>query len=79
MDVADIASIRRFAARWGARPLHVLINNAGVFNFSSGDSPESPRPSVNYIVASAVSASCIIRLVILQPASIVVSDFGSLP
>lgn len=30
LDLASFASIRAFAARWGERPLHVLINNAGV-------------------------------------------------
>lgn len=31
LDVASIASIRSFATQWGKRPLHVLINNAGLF------------------------------------------------
>lgn len=30
LDLADLASVRAFAARWGDRPLHYLINNAGV-------------------------------------------------
>lgn len=30
LDLADFASIRAFAARWGDKPLHVLVNNAGV-------------------------------------------------
>lgn len=36
LDVASQASVRAFAQRWTAarRPLHVLINNAGVFSFS---------------------------------------------
>ena len=32
LDVASLSSIRSFAARWGNRPLHVLVNNAGLFN-----------------------------------------------
>nr|MDQ2860596.1 SDR family NAD(P)-dependent oxidoreductase [Pseudomonadota bacterium] len=30
LDLADLASVRAFAAEWGAAPLHILINNAGV-------------------------------------------------
>lgn len=39
LDVASQASVRAFARRWtdARRPLHVLVNNAGVFCFG-GDS-----------------------------------------
>ena len=30
LDLNDMDSVRAFAARWGDRPLHVLINNAGI-------------------------------------------------
>lgn len=30
LDLSALASVRDFAARWGERPLHLLINNAGV-------------------------------------------------
>lgn len=30
LDLASLASVRAFAARWGDKPLHLLINNAGV-------------------------------------------------
>ena len=30
LDLADLDSVREFAARWGDRPLSLLINNAGV-------------------------------------------------
>ncbi len=30
LDLASLASVRAFAERWGRRPLHLLINNAGV-------------------------------------------------
>ena len=30
LDLADFASVRAFAERWGKRPLSLLINNAGV-------------------------------------------------
>ncbi len=30
LDLSDLSSVRAFLARWGATPLHILINNAGV-------------------------------------------------
>lgn len=30
LDLSDLASVREFASKWGDRPLHLLINNAGV-------------------------------------------------
>jgi NAD(P)-dependent dehydrogenase (short-subunit alcohol dehydrogenase family) len=30
LDLSELASIRAFAGRWGATPLHILINNAAV-------------------------------------------------
>lgn len=31
LDLASLQSVRAFAARWGDRPLHVLVNNAGIY------------------------------------------------
>lgn len=30
LDLADLPSVRRFAAEWGKAPVHALINNAGI-------------------------------------------------
>ena len=30
LDLADLASVRRFGADWGAAPLHILVNNAAI-------------------------------------------------
>jgi NAD(P)-dependent dehydrogenase (short-subunit alcohol dehydrogenase family) len=30
LDLADLASVRRFAADWGDAPLHILVNNAAI-------------------------------------------------
>ncbi len=30
LDLADLASVRRFTADWGAAPLHILVNNAAI-------------------------------------------------
>ena len=47
LDVCSLASVSDFAARWGAseRPLHVLINNAGVMSYGCAlSSPKLTRP-----------------------------------
>ncbi|QNP71829.1 SDR family NAD(P)-dependent oxidoreductase [Streptomyces roseirectus] len=36
LDLADLASVREFAAGWEGRPLHVLINNAGIMMVPEG-------------------------------------------
>ena len=36
LELGDLASIRSFAKRWGARPLSILINNAGVMGCPKG-------------------------------------------
>ena len=38
LDLSSLASVRRFAEAWRRRglPLHVLINNAGIFSMSGG-------------------------------------------
>ncbi len=41
LDLADLESVRDFAARWGKRPLHYLINNAGVMNPPFGRTPQA--------------------------------------
>ncbi|VWX50582.1 SDR family NAD(P)-dependent oxidoreductase [Novosphingobium sp. 9U] len=30
IDLGDLASVRAFAAEWGDKPLHILVNNAGI-------------------------------------------------
>jgi hypothetical protein len=32
LDLASLESVRQFVQRWQQRPLHVLVNNAGMFN-----------------------------------------------
>jgi NAD(P)-dependent dehydrogenase (short-subunit alcohol dehydrogenase family) len=41
LDLASLESVRAFVGRWEAqrRPLHVLINNAGVFNMGGACRP----------------------------------------
>ena len=36
LDLSSLASVREFAKRWGGKPLHILINNAGVMACPQG-------------------------------------------
>jgi NAD(P)-dependent dehydrogenase (short-subunit alcohol dehydrogenase family) len=36
LDLASLQSVRQFVERWQQRPLHVLVNNAGMFNMGGG-------------------------------------------
>jgi NAD(P)-dependent dehydrogenase (short-subunit alcohol dehydrogenase family) len=36
LDLADLASVRAFAASWGERPLTTLVNNAGIMMVAEG-------------------------------------------
>ena len=36
LDLSSLASVRAFAERWGTRPLHMLVNNAGVMACPQG-------------------------------------------
>ncbi len=40
IDVASLGSIRAFASAWGERPLHLLVNNAGVWYTDRKESPD---------------------------------------
>lgn len=40
LDVADLGSVRRFAERWSAEPLDVLVHNAGVLPHERLESPQ---------------------------------------
>lgn len=31
LDLSSLQSVRSFASAWGTRPLHLLVNNAGIF------------------------------------------------
>lgn len=44
LDLASLESVRQFVERWQQRPLHVLVNNAGMFNMggAAGSNPCSP-------------------------------------
>lgn len=44
LDVSSLQSVRSFAQHWNQRPLHGLINNAGIFDVGS-----STKESLSYL------------------------------
>jgi len=40
LDLSDLESVRVFAQKWGDRPLHLLVNNAGVMGIPESYSPQ---------------------------------------
>ena len=36
LDVSSLQSVRSFAQSWNQRPLHCLVNNAGIFDIGGG-------------------------------------------
>lgn len=37
LDVSSVQSVRSFAQKWNHRPLHCLVNNAGIFDIGGGN------------------------------------------
>ena len=37
LDVSSLQSVRSFAHSWNQRPLHCLVNNAGIFDIGGGE------------------------------------------
>ena len=54
LDVSSLQSVRSFARSWNQRPLHCLVNNAGIFDIGGG------KKITLYVTASA-SACQIVR------------------
>jgi NAD(P)-dependent dehydrogenase (short-subunit alcohol dehydrogenase family) len=58
LDLSSMAGIRTFAEEWKLRggPVHVLINNAGVFNMGGKQSSSDdlfmqvPKPDASWLV-----------------------------
>ena len=52
LDVADLDSVRAFLDSWGDLPLHILVNNAGVFNMGSSRRETTPRDGLEAHMAT---------------------------
>lgn len=74
LDLASLASARAFAARWGARPLHILVNNAGVMAcpMSRTDEGFEMQLGVNHLGHFALTRWLMPALLAAAPARVVV-------
>lgn len=52
LDVADLDSVRSFLDSWGDRPLHVLVNNAGIFTMGSNKRETTKRDGLESHLAT---------------------------
>ena len=52
LDVADLDSVRSFVDAWGDRPLHVLVNNAGIFTMGSSRRETTARDGLESHLAT---------------------------
>lgn len=51
MDLGNFESVRAFAGTWGSRPLHVLLNNAGIMalpNHTLTENGQEKQMQVNH-------------------------------
>ena len=79
IDLLSMASVRAFCARWGTRPLHLLINNAGLMApplAYTEDGFES-QMSVNYFAPFLLSELLLPNLAAAAPARVVTVSSGS--
>ncbi len=79
VDLLSMASVRDFCARWGTRPLHLLINNAGLMApplAYTEDGFES-QMSVNYFAPFLLSELLLPNLAAAAPARVVTVSSGS--
>ncbi|SFR91764.1 SDR family NAD(P)-dependent oxidoreductase [Sphingomonas jatrophae] len=79
IDLLSLASVRAFAARWGDRPLRLLINNAGLMApplTRTADGFES-QMAVNYFAPFLLSELLLPNLKAAAPARVVMVSSGS--
>jgi len=79
IDLLSMASIRDFCSRWGTRPLHLLINNAGLMApplAYTEDGFES-QMSVNFFAPFLLSQLLLPNLKAAAPARVVTVSSGS--
>lgn len=79
IDLLSLASVRDFCTRWGSRPLHLLINNAGLMApplAYTKDGFES-QMSVNFFAPFLLSELLLPNLSATAPARVVTVSSGS--
>lgn len=79
LDLASLASVRAFAAGWGARPLHILVNNAGVMATPFGRTADGfeTQMGVNHLGHFLLARLLVPNLVAAAPSRVVVLSSGA--
>ncbi len=79
LDLLSLASVRAFAARWGDRPLGLLINNAGLMGppLAHTDDGFESQMAVNYFAPFLLSELLLPNLKAAAPARVVMVSSGS--
>lgn len=74
LDLANLGSVRAFATRWGVRPLHLLVNNAGIMAcpLSRTDDGFEMQLGVNHLGHFALTRCLMPALLAAAPARVVV-------
>lgn len=79
LDLLSCGSIRAFAVRWGARPLDLLIHNAGVMAvpFARSEDGFEHQMAVNYLAPFLLSEWLLPALRAAAPARIIILSSGA--
>ncbi|KAF8067317.1 DHRS12 [Scenedesmus sp. PABB004] len=79
-DISSLASIAAFAARWGDRPCHVLVNNAGVLLNERGTTAEGFEASfaTNSLGTAALTARLLPALRAGAPSRVITVSSGGM-
>ena len=79
IDLLSMRSVRAFAARWGGRPLDLLINNAGLLGTPLAHSEDGfeSQMAVNYFAPFLLSELLLPNLRAAAPARVVIVSSGA--
>ncbi len=73
LDLADLASVARFASQWGSTPLHILVNNAAIMACPLARSAQGweSQFAVNHLGHFALTQALLPALLAAAPSRVV--------
>jgi NAD(P)-dependent dehydrogenase (short-subunit alcohol dehydrogenase family) len=79
LDLLSLASVRAFARRWGERPVHILINNAGLMGppYELSEDGFESQMAVNFFGPFLLTRLLAPNLAAAAPARVVILSSGS--